>query len=154
MRDGRFVRFDRRLGRRTRRSSGSSVRLFKGITSRLRYSHESSMRNQRKVCKDFVWSELVFFNIFCSFFRRNCACQGVVDTTAGASFSFGCSWSMYFNTCKFAKSVTPKKFKLTSKSAEKAIEVKCNLLADTVGPLYKRMAPASYKNQVGVFRSI
>ncbi|XP_065359292.1 methylcytosine dioxygenase TET isoform X2 [Calliphora vicina] len=79
--------------------------------------------------------------------NRTCACQGLDPESSGASYSFGCSWSMYYNGCKYARSKTVRKFRLSVKSEESAIEEHMNMLATILAPMFKQMCPRSYDNQ-------
>lgn len=72
---------------------------------------------------------------------------GLDPETSGASFSFGCSWSMYYNGCKYARSKTVRKFRLSVKSEEAEIEERMNYLATMLAPLYERATPKAYENQ-------
>nr|XP_002125458.3 uncharacterized protein LOC100181878 [Ciona intestinalis] len=83
--------------------------------------------------------------------ERTCACQGFDPEKGGASYSFGCSWSMYYNGCKFARSTKPNKFKLNGtkdSNAESCVADFCQRLASAMSVLYKTAAPDAHMNQI------
>jgi len=78
--------------------------------------------------------------------RKTCACQGLNMDFSGASYTFGCSWTMYHNICKFCRSFDVHKFKLKDESAEGGLEEVGIALANQVGAAYRTMAPDSHAN--------
>merc|ERR1719341_2070871 len=78
--------------------------------------------------------------------KKTCACQGLNMDFSGASYTFGCSWTMYHNICKFCRSFDVHKFKLKDDSAEEGLEDICLELTNTVGDIYRNLAPASHAN--------
>lgn len=54
---------------------------------------------------------------------------------------------MYYNGCKYARSKTVRKFRLSVKSEEAEIEERMNYLATMLAPLYERATPKAYENQ-------
>ena len=79
--------------------------------------------------------------------KKSCSCQG----EAGASYSFGCSWTRFGNVCKFCRSIPEnvRKFKLTDKrneTVEGDLSNICEELMNCIAPVYAKLAPESFKN--------
>lgn len=54
---------------------------------------------------------------------------------------------MYYNGCKYARSKTVRKFRLSVKAEESEIEERFHVLATLLSPLYMNLAPKSFDNQ-------
>eukprot|EP00111_Clytia_hemisphaerica_P018609 TCONS_00055033-protein len=77
---------------------------------------------------------------------KTCMCQGANEESNGASFTFGCSWSMYFDGCKFSKSTSARKFKMQNSVKEKYMESVLQTMATNVSPLLRVLAPEAFNN--------
>ena len=78
-----------------------------------------------------------------------------LNENCGASFTFGCSFNFYFNSCKFAKGgrnpENIRKFKLEKEASlgdEQALEMTLDNLATLISPLFARVAPNAYANMI------
>eukprot|EP00118_Oscarella_pearsei_P017048 m.167756 g.167756 ORF g.167756 m.167756 type:complete len:752 (+) comp38938_c1_seq20:92-2347(+) len=78
---------------------------------------------------------------------KTCHCQGDNPDTCGASFTFGCSWSLFYNACKFGRTANVRKFKLTDQSKEAELEELLQDLATDVSALFQMLAPVAFRNQ-------
>jgi len=78
--------------------------------------------------------------------KKTCACQGLNTGYNGASYTFGCSWTMYSNCCKFCKSTDVRKYRLSDASEENCLETICQNLTDAVTPSFAQLAPDCFNN--------
>ena len=85
---------------------------------------------------------------------KECDCQGLDKGSAGKSYTWGCSYSVYnYSRCKFARPRSePRKFAMTALKKLLPTEIKmenlCHNLADEVALFHKQMAPECFKNML------
>jgi len=79
--------------------------------------------------------------------RKTCACQGLTDFP-GASYTYGCSWSMYQNCCKFSRSQKElvRKYRTTNEEVEDDLEQALEDVTDQVAAWHEMMSPDSFRN--------
>ncbi|RZF33620.1 hypothetical protein LSTR_LSTR006998 [Laodelphax striatellus] len=86
--------------------------------------------------------------------KKTCSCQGDNPESSGVSFSFGCSFSVFFSGCKFARSKDAKKFNVSELSVQSELEMCTELLVYRMSVLLRTLAPTAYqtmiKNKEGV----
>jgi len=77
---------------------------------------------------------------------KTCTYQDHKAKKEGASYSFGCSWNVYSDSCKYAKSYTriTRKYRLANESQEEEMEAQ----ADDMGDILSRMASDAYQNLI------
>lgn len=54
---------------------------------------------------------------------------------------------MYYNGCKYARSKTVRKFRLSVRGEESEVEERVHRLAARLAPLYQKLAPKAFENQ-------
>ena len=79
--------------------------------------------------------------------KKTCACQGSNGEYNGASYTYGCSWTMYTNCCKFCRSTSEaRKYRLKEVQEEGTLENICDLLTDCITPHFAQLAPDCHNN--------
>ena len=98
-------------------------------------------------------AKVSLLSVLLTFSIANLTLSVGMDEYSGASFTFGCSWSMYFDGCKYGKGgnfpENIRKFRLNKESKpedEQGLELTLNNLATLVSPLFARIAPDAYAN--------